>query len=226
MDVPQIRPSRLYYLLSVIVLLAGIGVLAWRIGSMVAAFAGSPLQVVVPGKGLVVLERPAKYAICYEYRSVVNGKVYHTQGSIPALECRMVLQATGEQLPLERMRGSYTYTFGSRAGVGIWNVRVDRPGTYELSAWYPDGVEGPEQVVLAVQEFNILAMVFGILAAALAFLLCLGGAAAIFIVTLVRRTSCKTRLAAASLDRPPGGPAGPPPPPGPGDTPPSKPEIP
>ena len=221
MDVPQIRPSRLYYLLSVIVLLAGIGVLAWRISSMVAALAAPPLQVVAPGKGLVVLEKPAKYTICYEYRSVLNGKVYHTPQSIPALECRMVLQATGEQLPLEAMRGSYTYTFGSRAGVGIWNVRVDRPGTYELSAWYPEGVEGPEQVVLAVHEVNILAMVFGILAAVLAFLLCLGGAAAIFIVTLVRRTSCKRRLAAASLDRL-GGPAGPPPPPGRADRPPPK----
>lgn len=211
MDVQRIRPSRFYYLLSAILLLVGIAVAAWQIGYMVVALTSPPLQVVVPGRGLVVLDKPATYTICYEYQSVVNDKIYRTQRSTPPLQCRMVHKPTGEQLSLEPIGMSYSYTIGSRAGVGVWNVRVDRPGAYELSAWYPEGVEGPDEVVLAVQESNVLAMVFGVLAAILAFVLCLGGAAAIFIVTLVRRISCKRRLAPAS-QTPPSPAAGPPPP--------------
>ena len=118
-----------------------------------------------------------------------------TPEEFPGLECRLVSKDAGQEIPLECMFGSYNYTIGQRAGTGVWNFQVDQPGTYELQAWYPEGVEGPQELVLVVDKgFPWRIIVAGVVSALLLFI-CFCSAVVIFLVTLLKRISSKKRLA-------------------------------
>lgn len=196
MNKSDIKPSRLYYILAAVVLLIGIALPAWAMVSLLGGVLKPPIStIIVPGEGEVLLEKAGKYVICYEHRSVINGKVYVGPEAPPGLECRLVSKATGQEVSLKATFGSYSYTHGSREGVAVWDINVNQPGTYELSAWYPEGVEGPEEVVLVVNEdFPWRGMVGMFVSVPLA-IICFCGAAAIFLVTLLKRISSKKRLA-------------------------------
>src|SRR3990172_6931151 len=61
----------------------------------------------------------------------------------------LVFKTTGSKIPLSHSSMNSTYSVGGRSGVSVLEFLIDKPGAYELSAWYPEGKEGTE-VVLAI----------------------------------------------------------------------------
>jgi hypothetical protein len=142
-------PGRWYYGLAALIAVAGI---ALSISSLISDFGslGSDLQqVVVPGSSDLSLSKIGEYTIFYENQTVINGRVYFTDEDIPGLQIEVKNKTTGQEVITYSPEGSTSYSLGSRSGRSVLAFDVDPPGIYELSAKYPQGVEGPE-VVLAV----------------------------------------------------------------------------
>jgi hypothetical protein len=202
----KIRPGRLMYLLAAVMFAGAVAAIVWAVPKLVGGIgemAGE--QIVVPGKTEVTLDKPGNYTLSHEYQSVVNGKRYSTRGAISDLECTLRSRATGREVPLSPIGYSSTYNIGARAGVGIYSFTIDRAGTYELDARYPEGTTGPE-AVLSIGRFS--GMMRGMagfgLGLVLAFFLFIGSAA-IFVVTLVLRITRKRKAAASPYAMPPPG---------------------
>lgn len=203
-----IRPSWLYYPLAAVLLAAGIGILVRGAYSFVRSVAGPRTRIVVPGSGEVTFDRAGEYTVSYEHRSVVGGRTFNTPTDMPPLTCTLVEASSGREIHLTPVAGSFTYAVGHTAGVAVYNARIDSPGTYRLSASYPPGGTGPENVVLAVGDpFSVGTFGGFFMSIPLCFLFS-AGAIALFVVTLVRRILCKKRLA-----QPPGATSSMPPPP-------------
>ena len=145
-----------------------------------------------PGKADITLSEAGKYTIFHEYQSVVGNKVYKTE-EISGLQCALTSQETGAEIALSSPSGSSTYTLGGRAGRSLWAFSIDKPGNYQISAWYPEDQEGQE-VVLAIGSgftgkivgtvFSSLAILFGSIAIAVV----------ITVVTAIKREKAIKRL--------------------------------
>ena len=193
MNGQEIRPSRWYYGVAVLVLVAGAAGFAGLLFKNLSGLGESLRQVVVPGKADLALTEPGDYTVFYEYRSVVGSKVYSTEKDLPGLECALVAKNSGSKVVLSRATSSSTYTLGGREGVSVFEFRVDQPGTYEFSAAYGAGKEGPEAVMAIGHDFTVhlLATIFGALG------LIFGSLAlsvAIFVVTLIKRSKAQKQL--------------------------------
>lgn len=190
----EIRPSRWYYALAVLVFVGGFvafGLFLWKnLSGMAEGFQ----QVVVPGKAELSLTKPGKYTIFYEHESVVGNKVYSTGESVSGLECSVVSKATGAEVRLSRSTMHSTYSMGGRSGTSLLDFQIDQLGTYELSAQYSAGQAGPEIVLAVGQGFGmeIVTTVFGGLAIVFGSM---GAAVAIALYTLLKRQKAKKRLA-------------------------------
>jgi hypothetical protein len=189
----EIRPSRAYYGLAVVVFIAGWVLFGWFLFRNLSGISGKLQQVVVPGKVELALSKPGEYTIYHEYQSVVGSKIYSAEKNLPGLDCALVSKTTGSKVALSPASVSSSYAVGSRSGVAVFDFRIDQPGVYELSAGYPEGQEGPEVVLAVGQGFAIgivttvfggLAIVFGSMAAA----------TAIALVTLIKRDKAKKQL--------------------------------
>ena len=122
-------------------------------------------QVVVPGAQEITFAKSGAYAVYYEYRSVVDGVVYTSNKTSPALTCALTSQATGDEVgvvPDYVRTNTYSSKDRDRVGVLIRSITIDEPGTYTFSCRYTDGRSQP-QVVLAVGP-NFLWEFFGIAA--------------------------------------------------------------
>jgi len=140
-------------------------------------------QVVVPGFKELTFDETGTYTIFYEYRSVVDGKVYQTDQSISGLQVLVEDKETNNPVELNNSTSS-SFNVNGREGVSVFTFDIDQPGTYVLSAWY-DGTQDTE-VVLSVKEGfvqNLLFMVFGIISASVCALI----AIVIFIWTYYKR---------------------------------------
>ena len=152
-------PSRWHY---------GIGVAVWIVGFVIfAVFLATlitgilpQIQVVVPGTHEIHLEEPGKYTVFYEYRSVIDSKVYSTGESLSGMWATLKSKEDSREVVLSRPSGSSTYETGGRAGVSVLEFEIDEPGTYIFAANYSDGVSGPD-VVLAIGQFKLLGTILG-----------------------------------------------------------------
>lgn len=174
MEKQAIQPSRWFYVLAGLVFVIGAVLFAVLLFKNLSGLTDALIQVVVPGETDVTLSETGKYTIFYEYQSVVGNKVYAT-GELSGLQCALTSQETGAQLELSPPSGSSTYTLGGRAGRSIWAFSIDKPGTYQISAWYSEGQEGQE-VVLTIGHgfakklmgtiFSAIGILFGSIAIA------------------------------------------------------------
>lgn len=128
-----ITPPKNWYLVALVILMVGFALAAWGITAFVQKLTDEPQYLFAPGVGEMALEAPGKYTICYEYKGLIDGKSYVSAKIVPGLEARMVYKTTGRQIPLSRLRYSYTYSTGRRAGIGLWSYTIDEPGVYELT---------------------------------------------------------------------------------------------
>lgn len=193
MNAEDIRPSRWYYGLAGFVFLAGGALFALLLFKNLSGLADKLKQVVVPGKSEITLTEPGGYTIFYEYQSVVGNRVYSTERNLSGLECALVSKDTRAKVALSRASTNSTYAVGGRSGESIFDFRIERPGTYELSAWYPEGREGPEVVLAVGHDFTtkLLLTIFGglgILFGSIAL------AVAIALVTFIKREKAEKRL--------------------------------
>ena len=149
-------------------------------------------QVVVPGAQEITFAKSGAYAVYYEYRSVVDGVVYTSNKTSPALTCALTSQATGDEVgvvPDYVRTNTYSSKDRDRVGVLIRSITIDEPGTYTFSCRYTDGRSQP-QVVLAVgpnfvwEFFGIAARTVVTAAAGLAVLFGSGVVAAVVVIVI------------------------------------------
>ena len=122
-------------------------------------------QVVVPCSQDITFAESGAYAVYYEYHSVVDGAVYASSETPPALACTLTSKSTGANIsvvPDYVETNTYSTKDRERVGVLIRSITIDEPGIYTFSCRYSDGRSEPE-VVLAVGP-NFVWEFFGIAA--------------------------------------------------------------
>jgi len=186
------KPSRWYYVLAALVFVLGAaGGIAYAGASLRV---GANPRVVVPGTHEIQLDDSGKYTIFYEYRSLVDGRLYSTNESIPAIHVSLTAEDT--LLPIEVSKPSVTSSYGTNhySGKSLLEFNIDERGEYILTAEYEEGKTGPD-VVLAIGQTNVAKMVIGLFAI-VAVSLVLGSL--IIVLTFVRRHIANTRMKAVS----------------------------
>lgn len=151
-------PGRWVYLAAALIAAAGFAMCVAMIYCGIKSVTHGFRQFVVPGATTVAFERRGNYTIYHEYHSVVGNRIYHTDEAISGLECEVRERATGRSIPIRTARASSTYQIGGREGRGLFDVRIDKPGTYEFRGRYAPGFDGPS-TVLAVGTGSILGFV-------------------------------------------------------------------
>lgn len=202
MNDQEISPSRWYYGLAALVFIGGAVSFGLILIRNISGMGDKLKQVVVPGKVDITLSEPGNYTIFHEHRSVVGQKVYSTEEGLSGLECALVSKATGSKINLARSSVNSRYSLGSRSGVSVFDFRIDQPGSYEFSAGYAEGRDGPEVVLAIGQGFvgNILATILGSIAVLFGSILV---AAAMALITYIKREKAEKRLKSApALYRP------------------------
>jgi len=155
------------------------------------------IQVVVPGTHEIQLEESGKYTVFYEYRSVVDNKVYSTGESLSGMIVTLQSKEDSQEVAMSRPSGSSTYETGGRAGVSVLEFEIEEPGTYILTADYSGGRSGPD-IVLAIGKFNILSTILVALGIFFGTLI-VGGGTVIFGAVITVRAFLKRRKAGTQI---------------------------
>ena len=178
-------PSKLMYVISGLIFIIGIIsfviVLVTGMSSSVNRFGN---QVVVPGTKIIQLEDPGDYEIYFEYRSIVDGRVFETI-NINGLVCKLKNIDSGEYIRLENSKINSNYSVNGREGRSLFSFSVDKAGTYEIDASYESG-EGEEAVLvigkgLGMKLLSTIFKCFAILFVTIA------GAVILFVYTYKKR---------------------------------------
>ncbi len=156
----DIKPSRWYYALAALVVVAGGLIFFLYLFSSLDNVSKGLTQITVPGNGDLLLQN-GKYTVFYESESIVGNRIYSTAGQdISGLQIELKNKSTGIKIPADATQGNTTYSIGGRSGRSVMEFVIDRQGIYELSAWYPSG-SGPE-IVLAIEKDpfdNLMSMI-------------------------------------------------------------------
>lgn len=191
----RITPSRWLYAIAVAIMVIGVAFFVIFLFSSLQNITKNLTQVVVPGKQDIELSESGKYTIFYEYRSVIGDRLYATGDNLSGLTCKLIEKTTDRSVALTPVTTSRTYSTGGRAGMAIFDFKIEEPGIYELSADYLEGRDGPA-VVLAVGKgfmVKLMTTIFG--GIAILFLSIIAGAA-IAIITFAKRYQKKKHLSA------------------------------
>ena len=145
MDNKTIRPSGWYYGLAALMpvlgcLMAMVMAYQWFPGLPGTWQAKMSLenltQVVVPGSQDITFAESGAYAVYYEYHSVVDGVVYASSETPPALACTLTAKATGVEVgavPDYVRTNTYSTRDRERVGVLIRSITIDERGPYTFS---------------------------------------------------------------------------------------------
>lgn len=154
------------------------------------------IRVVVPDTVDITLTSTGRYTIFYEHRSTVDGRVFNTPETLEGLRISLTSRETGSLVPLTAPGSDVEYSMRGRSGYSALGFHIDQPGTYELSAFYEGGRQGPD-VVLAIGQGVGRDLVISIIAGIGAVFVVLAGIGATLALTLVprarrRRTMSRT----------------------------------
>ena len=155
-----LKPSRWYYILSVLIPVfacLGMTLFVYRNvpklpGALENVGIENLTQVVVPGSAEINFPKAGAYAVYYEYRSVFDGIGYIRGIRPPSIECQLTSIVTGEKADItpDYVEGNtYATQNNQRVGVLINSITINQPGIYNFSCEYVDGRTTPE-IVLAV----------------------------------------------------------------------------
>lgn len=155
-DEARREPGRVLYLLALVPPLLGVVAMIAILATQLPKMDDGLEQIVVPGGRSLMLE-PGSNTVFLETRSVVDGRVYAIDGSAVSGLAVHVEGADGTPVVLGTPAGTSTYSLNGREGYAINTFRVDRAGTYTVSARYEaaDGTvgEGPTTVIAVGQGF-------------------------------------------------------------------------
>ena len=141
-------PGRIWYAIAVLVLIAGSIVAGVYVYMRLSGVARELAQVIVPGEADLTFSQAGTYTIYFEPQSVVDGKVYRTEGDIAGLVVRLS-SADGEPINLVAPSLHSNYSIAGREGEAVLTGTIDEPGPYHLTAAYADARNQP-QAVLAI----------------------------------------------------------------------------
>ena len=183
-------PGRIWYLLGLLVFLAGMAGMGVFLYDRLTGMADGLTRVIVPGEKAMALA-PGKYTIFHERQSVVDGRIFDSSG-LGGLAVT-VTGPDGAAVAIAPATVSGRYSFGSHIGFAAFDFTVATAGDYTVAGRYPDGAAGPETVLAVGGGFmgSLFGTIFGGLAIAF------GGAvvaAAIMVTVLVRRRRAGYRV--------------------------------
>jgi len=194
----SVRPGACWYALVAGLVVASIAIGIWGIAAMVLKVVSGieeKTRVVMPGKAVIELEA-GSYVISHEYKSFVGNRRFQRASDLGNIECRLSSKASGDLIKLEPLKGSFSYKMGQYEGAGLWRFDVAEDGQYVLTAGYlPDESASREFVLSVGPPFPWRQLLWALVTLPVAGTLFLG-AIVVFIVVIVRRTVCKSRLAA------------------------------
>jgi hypothetical protein len=143
-------PSKWYYVLAILVLLAGQGAATYVLYKDFSNFSKSRILVTVPGENLLELPSAGNYTIFYEYRSAIGNRLYSgSPDEIPELTCKLSTEEGRSVDLIPKVGGARYSSMGGPAGVSLFQFKVHDKGRYALNCYYEDGRAEPD-VVLAV----------------------------------------------------------------------------
>ena len=192
MKTEVIKPSKIFYVVSGVILV--IGIILFVIILISGIFSSVDKinnRVIVPGTKMVELKETGKYSIYFEYRSVIDGKVFETN-NISGLMCSLRNTETDEFIKLNNPLVNSSYSVSSREGKSIFEFDINETGKYELKAWYETG-KG-EEAVLAIGKGFGMELARTIILSIGTLFASFGVSIAIFIVTLVKRNRAKSGI--------------------------------
>lgn len=190
METEVIKPSKIFYVVSGVILVIGIILFVIILISGISSSVDKiNNQVIVPGTKTIELKETGKYSIYFEYRSVIDGKVFETN-NISGLMCTLRNTETNEFIKLDNASVNSNYSVNGREGKSIFEFAINETGKYELKAWYETG-DGQEAVLAIGKGFGI-ALVRTIVASIGTLFVSFGLSFVIFIVTFVKRKKAKS----------------------------------
>lgn len=181
-----IRRTDLIAAVVAIICLLVASLLGYRAVTGFLGLADDLTRVVVPGTVDLTLESSGDYTIFYEHRSQVDGRAFNTPESLEGLRISITSRETGSLVSLSTPGSDVEYSVRGRSGYSALGFSVNRPGTYELTAFYEGTGQGPD-VVLAIGQGVGRALVMSMVAGIAAFFIVLAGVAATLALTLVPR---------------------------------------
>lgn len=127
-----IRPSRLWYVLALLLFIVGsIGGIGLLFTSIFTSISDGT-QFIVPGEVIINVEKPGKYTLWNEAKTIYQGRLYTGSRELPdVLEIRITEILTGRTMPLSSAT-SHTETVGSTIRTAIGNIHFDEPGRYRI----------------------------------------------------------------------------------------------
>ncbi|HUP17337.1 MAG TPA: hypothetical protein VM848_14955 [Acidimicrobiia bacterium] len=181
---PRKAPGRKWYLLAGLLALAGLLGAGFALWQTLTTIDDDLQRADFPGQNEFVLAEPGTYTIFVEYP--VGSGLDPAVGAL-AVE---VITGQGESLDLNNPNGTFTYTLGGRTGEAVLVFDVEEAGPVLMIGDYPGGESGPD-VTLAVSQGLGGRLFAGIGAVIFIPLLTWSAAAAIVVVTFLKRRGAR-----------------------------------
>jgi len=159
--------SRAWYVVALILAVAGWGGVALFLIVRLSGVAEGMIHVLVPGTIELRLKESGRYTIFHEYRSTFEGRIYNVD-RLAGLQISLRSRA-GATVPLTQSSAT-SYTVDGRSGRSLYQFEIAEPGAYELVALYSDGRREPQTVLAIDRGFvgGLLTTIFLALAMGLA----------------------------------------------------------
>jgi hypothetical protein len=185
--------------LIIIGLAVGIALIVSGVGDVMAIGDKLPKPLEVPGKHTVAL--PAGEHTIFE-------EAHGRPGTFESYYQLEIYDPAGQAVTLESYRGEANYSAGDRSGEAIYSFSAPQAGDYivESSASQPDALDGGVTtiVITDISPMKLIGSVMGKVFGGVGVMVVCGLLALVlFIVTIVRRSGAKKRLAPTYPQAPP-----------------------
>ncbi len=149
-DAPS-KPSGMYIVVAVLVLLAGVGIFGYMMYSVAgAAKTGMGMTTIaVPGTKTVSLTEPGMYIVFHQHGGMSGGTVQTAAPDISGLTVT-ITSPGGEEVPMAPFQGQANTQIGNIKQEAIGQFEAAQPGDYIIKATYPEGEEGPQTTLALI----------------------------------------------------------------------------
>jgi len=135
-------------IVSILIFSFGIGFFIFFLMQKIKDLTEDMVRIPMPESVRVTLEKQGTYTVFYEYKSIYDGKKIYSMTSSSNLELEIKEKETGKDIQLRRPTTNKRYSFQNRAGYGIYDFNIQKPGEYIFSGKLVSGKD--ERVILAI----------------------------------------------------------------------------